>query len=653
MKNSHLKQCINLFFLLLSSILLAQITGTHYVGRPANYVSADKTPNVGSLAVICDGEGKTGNVSSGQGAYDCYWLKDLNPITIKLNMASPSKISAMSFYGPWGFDEWVKDVEIKFYNNSNALLGTETLTLPQISGTAYSNVPLSAVYMNVARVEFKILNGYGISPFNRVSLSEIVFKDQIVDVPVIQQTAASCSAAGTATITNYNSVITYQFSPSGPSVGAGGVISGMAAGTNYTVKAVYNGDVSAASTSFSIEEKLPTPVTPTVSTTPATCSASGTATISNYNSAYTYTFSPSGPSISTGGIISGMTVGTNYTVTAKSASCTSAASASFSIAGMLPTPVTPTVSTTPAICSASGTATISNYNSAYTYTFSPSGPSVGAGGIISGMTVGTNYIVTAKNSSCTSASSTSFSIAAMLPTPVTPTVSTTPASCSAAGTATISNYNSAYAYTFSPSGPSVGAGGIISGMTAGTNYTVTAKSAGCTSTASASFSIAAMLPTPAVPVVSVIAGTATISNYNSAYTYVFSPAGPSVGAGGLISGMIAGTSYTVTAKNGSCTSAASTSFSFLCTKPGDFSSAGVPTKFGITVQQKQAGWPESIPNGFIILESKTKGLVITRVQNQAVIADPKEGMLIYDIDAACVKLYNGTLWNCIQRSCNN
>jgi hypothetical protein len=85
-------------------------------------------------------------------------------------------------------------------------------------------------------------------------------------------------------------------------------------------------------------------------------------------------------------------------------------------------------------------------------------------------------------------------------------------------------------------------------MAAGTNYTVTAKSAGCTSTASASFSIAAMLPTPAVPVVSVIAGTATISNYNSAYTYVFSPAGPSVGAGGLISGMIAGTSYTVTAK---------------------------------------------------------------------------------------------------------
>jgi hypothetical protein len=150
--------------------------------------------------------------------------KDLNPITIKLNMASPSKISAMSFYGPWGFDEWVKDVEIKFYNNSNALLGTETLTLPQISGTAYSNVPLSAVYMNVARVEFKIVNGYGISPINRVSLSEIVFKDQIVDVPVIQQTAASCSAAGTATITNYNSVITYQFSPSGPSVGAGGVI---------------------------------------------------------------------------------------------------------------------------------------------------------------------------------------------------------------------------------------------------------------------------------------------------------------------------------------------------------------------------------------------------------------------------------------------
>lgn len=89
-----------------------------------------------------------------------------------------------------------------------------------------------------------------------------------------------------------------------------------------------------------------------------------------------------------------------------------------------------------------------------------------------------------------------------------------------------------------------------------------------------------------------------------------------------------------------------------CTKPGDFSSAGSITKIGITVQQKQSGWPENVPNGFMALDSKEKGFVITRVQNSGVITDPKMGMLIYDKDANCVKLYNGSSWKCITKSCN-
>ena len=91
----------------------------------------------------------------------------------------------------------------------------------------------------------------------------------------------------------------------------------------------------------------------------------------------------------------------------------------------------------------------------------------------------------------------------------------------------------------------------------------------------------------------------------------------------------------------------------VCTKPGDFTVAGIPTKVGITVRQKQANWPANIPNGFVALESKEKGFVITRVQNSTSILDPKEGMIIYDIDAKCVKLYNGTIWKCIVQSCND
>lgn len=104
---------------------------------------------------------------------------------------------------------------------------------------------------------------------------------------------------------------------------------------------------------------------------------------------------------------------------------------------------------------------------------------------------------------------------------------------------------------------------------------------------------------------------------------------------------------------GSDTAQVTINFTDTCTKPGDFSLAGNPTKVGITLQTKQDAWPENIPNGFITLQSKTKGLVITRVQNVSKITDAKEGMLVYDIEAACVKLYNGTVWKCIAKSCND
>ncbi|PTT38962.1 hypothetical protein DBR28_07850, partial [Chryseobacterium sp. HMWF028] len=88
-----------------------------------------------------------------------------------------------------------------------------------------------------------------------------------------------------------------------------------------------------------------------------------------------------------------------------------------------------------------------------------------------------------------------------------------------------------------------------------------------------------------------------------------------------------------------------------CTQAPNNSPADMITKIGITIQSKQSGWPENIPNGAVALESKTKGFVITRTQSSA-IANPVEGMLIYDTVSKCMKLYNGTSWNCVIRSCN-
>lgn len=90
-----------------------------------------------------------------------------------------------------------------------------------------------------------------------------------------------------------------------------------------------------------------------------------------------------------------------------------------------------------------------------------------------------------------------------------------------------------------------------------------------------------------------------------------------------------------------------------CYKNPNLDPADQTTITGISAMQTPTrNWPEVIPNGFLALESSNKGLVITRVANSGVITDPQEGMIIYDIADKCIKLYNGTIWHCIEKDCN-
>ena len=392
----------------------------------------------------------------------------------------------------------------------------------------------------------------------------------IVAVPVtptIVSNVPTCSADGTSTVSNYDIGVTYIFTPAGPSVGAGGLISGMVIGTSYTVLANNGTCSSSSSTPFVNNIMLVTPDAPTVSVAPETCSSNGVATISNYDASMSYTFTPVGPTVGVGGVISGMIAGTNYTVTASNASCTSTNSAPFSVNAILATPAVPTIDSVGPTCVIDGSSSISNYDGSLTYTFSPVGPTVEVGGAITGMITGTNYTVVASNATCTSASSLTFNNAAQLSIPVTPTISVSAPTCSSDGVATITNYVSGLTYVFTPSGPSVNASGVISGMTVGTNYVVAASNGSCASPDSSSFSINAMLVSPATPTLNTVAptctadGSSSISNYDVANTYTFTPAGPSVGAGGVISGMVTGTTYTVFSNNGTCNSTTSVSFS--------------------------------------------------------------------------------------------
>lgn len=114
--------------------------------------------------------------------------------------------------------------------------------------------------------------------------------------------------------------------------------------------------------------------------------------------------------------------------------------------------------------------------------------------------------------------------------------------------------------------------------------------------------------------------------------------------------------------NGNCTAPLITSinmcpdtdgnFQSFCVKPGSISTNVASSNIGISTYKVNNNFPQNIPNGQLVLSSKNKGLVITRVQNSSVINLPIEGMLIYDIDANCIKLYNGSIWKCIERTCN-
>ena len=79
----------------------------------------------------------------------------------------------------------------------------------------------------------------------------------------------------------------------------------------------------------------------------------------------------------------------------------------------------------------------------------------------------------------------------------------------------------------------------------------------------------------------------------------------------------------------------------------------LPTKVGITLL-KRAGadngnWPMVRNGGHIALESNSKGFVITRVATTADlgnISTPQEGMMVYDGEDHCLKIYSDGAWKC-------
>ncbi|MDZ7776385.1 MAG: hypothetical protein U5L09_12675 [Bacteroidales bacterium] len=101
-------------------------------------------------------------------------------------------------------------------------------------------------------------------------------------------------------------------------------------------------------------------------------------------------------------MISGAVTGDFVVMATNTGNCTSVPSAEFNIGEQLPTPPVPTIDVTDPTCEEDGYATITDYDSDYSYTFDPAGPTVNSSGEIMDADFNTAYEVTASNATCTS-----------------------------------------------------------------------------------------------------------------------------------------------------------------------------------------------------------------------------------------------------------
>lgn len=97
-----------------------------------------------------------------------------------------------------------------------------------------------------------------------------------------------------------------------------------------------------------------------------------------------------------------------------------------------------------------------------------------------------------------------------------------------------------------------------------------------------------------------------------------------------------------------------------CTKPANTTGTALNTIVGITDLGRAEGngnlnddtsWPMMRKGGWLALESNDKGFVVTRMTTTQItaISAPQEGMIVYDTDAKCLKLYDGTKWSCFTK----
>lgn len=96
-----------------------------------------------------------------------------------------------------------------------------------------------------------------------------------------------------------------------------------------------------------------------------------------------------------------------------------------------------------------------------------------------------------------------------------------------------------------------------------------------------------------------------------------------------------------------------------CFRSATTAGTTLPTNHGITALARAGGntgnWPVRVNGAYTVLDAKTKGFVINRVPTSALSSIiGVTGMMVYDTTVNCLKIYDGTSWNCYtKQTCND
>lgn len=387
------------------------------------------------------------------------------------------------------------------------------------------------------------LTGVGGCP--TVTATASVTITDIPAIPMFTLIQPTCTTAtGTLTITGTTG-LTYSFD--GSTYTATLIYSGLAAGSTHTVTAKNATGCISLVANVVFNAQPPTPAAPTFTVTQPTCTtATGTITIT---AATGMTYSFDGSAYTTNLIYNGLAAGSSHTITAKNTDGCISAIANTTINTQPTSPAAPVLTVTQPTCTiATGTIIITG-TAGFMYSFD--GGTYTAALTYNGLTAGSTHNVIAKNTDGCTSLPTTITLITQPVTPAIPTIVTSQPDCTTAtGTITITAITGlTYSFDNGVYSPTL----VYSGLPQSTSHTVTAMNAdGCIS-AVANSTINTQPATPAAPILIITQPTCTTATGTITITPVtgmtYSFDGGAYSATLIYTGLAAGLTHTVTAKN--------------------------------------------------------------------------------------------------------